>query len=174
MALVGTREINNRECEMHADQYGRWHIKLDGKSIGHHEESLDKAVAAARQSIKKMQVKVEVPFISLAGVKGVATGFHTRNGSILVRMDGDDNSPLDRNVIAFKPDTPQDVVDRYWENEKEQQALKTESRKILEEHGFGGGNYGGRRLYYAVERAIEEAVKAQDAAGADKLRKMRA
>ena len=116
---VGTKKINGVECEVHASAYGAWEIKdPDGASIGRSESTLDSAVNAARVTLNKRKVKVEVPFILVAsGKRGVATGLHAGNRKVLITIDGE-RTQLEGYAKVLRPDTPDEKVARLGELRK--------------------------------------------------------
>jgi hypothetical protein len=158
MALLGTREINNIECEVHAAVNGSWTIYRTGDAptnerfLGNDEKSLDNAVNKARQTIKRQQVKVTVPFRMPDGRKGVANGKHARGSKILTTI-GSEKPQLDPYTKVLKADTPNDVIQHLKDLGEEKKKLDSEERALLKEWQLNLGN--------AVEDAIREAVEAQ-------------
>lgn len=139
MALVGKRDINNVEVEIHANKHGGWSILLPeeggvkGRQLGGHASSLDLAINAARLEIKRLQVKINVPFKTREGKRGIATGRHARShDKILTEVEGKKEHFGYREQV-FKADMPQSVVDHLNEIEDEYSKLQAEKRAIIEE-----------------------------------------
>lgn len=159
MTMLGTREINNVEVEVHASIHGSWTIYKVGEGTGHErhlatdEKSLENAVNKARMEIKKQQVKVAVPFKMLDGGIGVASGRHARSHSkILAKINGK-SEQIEWSTRTLKHDTPQSVIDHLHELREEQVKLQREERELYNEWKFD--------LSTGVDAAIKEAVKAQ-------------
>src|SRR4051812_4478525 len=143
MPLVGTREINNVEVEIHANKHGSWSILLppdedgkSGRSLATHHVSLDAAINLARAEIKKRQVKVNVPFKTREGHKGVAHSRHARSTDKILADVQFKKQQISFREQTFKPDTPQDVFDRLDEIEEQQSTLRAEHRELVQEWGF--------------------------------------
>jgi hypothetical protein len=155
MALVGTKEINGVECEIHADKHGSWSIKEPdtdegrGKSLGHSSNSLEQAIQQARTELNKRKVKVAVTFYLSDGTQGTATSIHGRTGKIMATIGGD-SKQLDTYTKALRGDTPSEKVARIKEINSEMAALRTEQASIYKEFGVG--------LVEAVRSAINDAL----------------
>jgi hypothetical protein len=153
VALVGTREINNVEVEIHASKHGSWTIQLPadeggqhGRALGTHNTSLDAAINLARAEIKRRQVKVDVPFKTREGKKGIAHSRHARStDKILVVIDGKKDQIGWREQV-FKADMPKEVLDHLHDIQDEQSKLKAEEREIVKEWNFD------------LSKALDEAI----------------
>ena len=153
MALVGKREINNVETEVHASVHGSWSIQLPADEEGKHGRalgtgnSLDAAVNAARQEIRKRQVKVNVPFKTREGVKGYAHSRHARStDKILTVMEDGKKEQMGYREQVFKADMPQDVIDHLNEIDEESNKLRAEKYAIVQEWSLDLG------------KAVDEAI----------------
>lgn len=156
MALVGTREINNVEVEIHASPHGSWSITLpteEGEERAHGRQlgsgdSLDNAITKARQEIKRRQVKVSVPFKTREGKTGVAHSRHARStDKILAEVDGKKEQIGYREQV-FKIEMPDSVIEHLNELEEEAGKLHAEQRAIKQEWNFD--------LSKALDAAITE------------------
>jgi hypothetical protein len=160
MTLVGTREINNVEVEIHADKYGAWNIYLpeEGNEGGNRMlgggQTLDSAITNARNSIKKSQVKVAVAFKTDEGKYGIATGRHARSHDKLLTEIGGKKEHIGFRDQTFKEDTPESVFARLKQIGEEESALRTERREIIQKWSLDLGK--------AVDTAIAEKVEARD------------
>jgi hypothetical protein len=77
-------------------------IQIEGKTIGS-GNTLDAAVVEARNAINREKTKVDVQFITkTGGERGVATGFHSRNRTVMAKIAGGKGEQLDYNYRAFK------------------------------------------------------------------------
>jgi hypothetical protein len=161
MAVVGTREINNIECEIQASVHGSWSIYRVGEEPNNErylatDDVLDKAVNKARIEIKKQQVKVAVPFKTMDGRRGIASGRHARSrGKILTKI-GNKSEQIESRSQILKHDTPKDVIDHLKELAAEQVKLRKEERDLYNEWKLDLGN----AVDAAVKEAIEEGEKA--------------
>lgn len=158
MALVGTREINNVEVEIHASKHGSWSISLppeeeggNSRELAGHATSLDAAINKARLEIKKLQVKVAVPFKNREGQRGIATGRHARSRDKLLTEIGGKKEHVSYRDQVFQADMPQSVVDHLNELEDESRKLQAEKREIIEKWKFD--------LSKAVDEAIAKATE---------------
>jgi hypothetical protein len=112
---VGGRTINGVDTEIHASPDGMFSIHIEGKSVGS-ATTLEGAVTVARNAINREKTKVNVPFITKSGgERGVATGFHSRNRTVMARIADGKGEQLDYNYRAFKADMPKDKLDRWFE-----------------------------------------------------------
>lgn len=148
MVRVGSRTINGVDTEVHADAHGRFYIQIDGKSIGS-GDTLDAAVIEARNAINRDKTKVEVAFITKAGERGIATGFHSRNRTTMAKIAGGKGEQLEYQYKCFKPDMPKATVDRSNEIEQQIRTLQAERNQIDKEWGV--------MLRDLVQQAITEA-----------------
>jgi hypothetical protein len=149
MVKLGTRIINGVSTEVHATNDGIFQIQIDGKTIGS-GETLDAAVIQARNAINRDKTTVNVEFITkTGGERGVATGFHSRNRTTMAKIAGGKGEQLDYNYSAFKPDMPQDKLDRYFEIKTAMDSLRSEQRKLEDEYSIN--------LRESVQQAITEA-----------------
>jgi hypothetical protein len=161
MSLLGTRDINNVECEVHASVHGSWTIYRVGDEPGNErflandEKSLDGAVNKARQEIKRQQVKVSVPFKTVKGESGIATGFHARAKHKILATMGGKKEQIEGMSQFLKYETPKDVIDHLKDLREEQAKLKVEERNLYNEWKLD--------LSLAVKTAINEAVEKQAA-----------
>jgi hypothetical protein len=164
MALLGTREINNVEVEIHASHTGSWSIyrvaenedeKSNERFLANDDKTLESAVNKARIAIKKQQVKVAIPFKTISGLRGVATGRHARSRSkILVELsDGQKDSYDSHSHQILKADTPKDVLTHMKELREEEAKIKKEARELHDKWKMDLG--------VAVDTAVEEAIKEQ-------------
>ena len=153
MAHVGNREINGEQYEIHAGQYGMWSIQQPGEGDDKNIElgsgdTLDKAVAAARITINKNKVKLNIPFVTVDGERGFATGKHGRTRQVLATIDGKkDKAPH----TTLRADMPQEEIDRMIEVRDRISKLNAELREILKEWDFD--------LDKEVNRQIAEATQ---------------
>lgn len=156
MAVVGEVTITGVSLEVGASAAsGNFTLSLDGEVIGR-GETLDKAKAQARAALAKRRVKVEVPFVTKQGERGVAHGIHQRNRTVLVRMGASGSAAeLQGYSEQFRPDIPADVLERFLEAGRAAQLLEKERSAISKEWSLD--------LRKAVVCAIDEAVAEQEA-----------
>lgn len=154
MAHVGNREINGEEYEIHAGQYGIWSIQQPPGADSNKNielgsgDTLDKAVAAARITINKNKVKLNIPFVTTDGQRGFATGKHGRTRQVLATIEGQkDKAPH----TVLRADMPQDEIDRMLEVKDRIARFNAEYREILKEWEFD--------LDKEVNRQITEATQ---------------
>ena len=166
MVEVGLKEILGNTYEIHADSYGRWYIvtplaenaeedeRPRNRVIGQ-GETLDAAVTAARVELNKRKVKVEVPFLTRAGEKGVAIGFHARNKTVLIRLEPNQPGALDQSTArrCFPTDMPKAKLQRYITLTTQMREMRNETNAIEREFEFD--------LYRATQKAIDAAVEAK-------------
>ena len=158
-AQVGTREINNVECEIFASDSGTWTIYRAGEGerneryLAGGDSTLDATVNKARMEIKKQQVKVAVPFKMIDGKRGVAHGRHARSRNKILTKIGNKSEQLDYHTQTLKHDTPKEVIDHMRELRVEQEKLSREHRELYNEWKIDLGN--------AVDAAIKEAIEEQ-------------
>lgn len=151
MPQVGVRTINGVDTEVHADAHGMFRIMLEGKALGS-GNNLDTAIAQARNEINRSKTAVNVEFITkTGGEKGVATGMHSRNRTIMASIGGGKKEQLDYNYRAFSAVMPKNKLDRWFEIQAQLKALKEEASLL--ERGYE------IRLRERVEEAINEAQK---------------
>ena len=156
MALIGTRDINNVEVEIHASPHGSWSIMQPAEGeeraipLSGAHDTLDKAITSARQEIKRRQVKVAVAFKTREGKRGIATGRHARSrDKILTEVQGK-KVHYGYREQAFKPDMPNSEIDHLNELADEEAKLRKEQREIIEKWKMDLGK--------AVDAAINEAT----------------
>lgn len=154
MALIGTKDINGQEVEIHAGSSGTWRIRLDDQDIGS-GETLDAATAKARNAINKRKVKVEVRFVTPLGERGVATGFHGGTGKVLTRI-GDQAAQVERYAKALRDDIPDEKVQAMVSKRAQARRLMADADEIQKEYALN--------LAQAVEKAIDAKVAEQEAA----------
>jgi len=153
MTMVGTKNILNVDVEIHVDKYGTFSLREDDKVLGS-GDTLDAATAKARQELNKRKVRVEVPFLTRAGEKGVATGFHARNRTVLTRVEGEAHAFETMTARRmFPPDMPKDKLQRYLTLQEQQSTIKREINQIEREFEYD--------LYGAVAKAIDAAIEAK-------------
>jgi hypothetical protein len=146
---VGSRKINGVDTEIQANEYGQFFIQVEGKTIGR-GNTLDAAVVEARNSINREKTKVNVQFITKSGgERGVATGFHSRNRTVMAKIADGKGEQLDYNYRAFKANMPQDMLDRWFEVQTTLASLRAEQRAIEGQYEF--------TLREKVQQAITEA-----------------
>jgi hypothetical protein len=146
---VGSRTINGVDTEVHASPDGMFYIQIEGKSIGS-GNTLDAAIVEARNSINREKIKVEVPFITKSGgERGVATGFHSRNRTVMAKIADGKGEQLDYNYRAFKANMPQDMLDRWFEVQTTLASLRAEQKSIEGQYEI--------TLREKVQQAITEA-----------------
>lgn len=164
MPILGTREINNVEVEIHASHTGSWSIyrvaenedePSNERFLANDEKTLESAVNKARIAIKKQQVKVAVPFKTISGLRGVATGRHARSRTkILVELPGGKKDQYDSHSHQIlKADTPKDVIEHMQELAEEERRIKKEARELHDKWKLNLG--------VGVDTAVEEAIKEQ-------------
>jgi hypothetical protein len=147
---VGVRQINGVDTEVHADPHGMFQIQVDGKVMGS-GNTLDAAITKARAEINRTKTKVEVKFITKDGERGVATGMHSRNRTILARIGDDKSEQLQINYQALSPDMPPAKLKRWLEIQDQLRTLQAEQRTLDNQYGI--------RLRERVEDAINSAQK---------------
>jgi|SRR4051812_47546281 hypothetical protein len=146
---VGGRTINGVDTEIHASPDGMFSIHIEGKSVGS-ATTLEGAVTVARNAINREKTKVNVPFITKSGgERGVATGFHSRNRTVMAKIADGKGEQLDYNYRAFKADMPKDKLDRYFEIATMLTNLRAEQRVIEGQYEI--------TLREKVQQAITEA-----------------
>ncbi len=157
---IGTQTIAGQSVEIHASTQGRWSITMpdteDRSSLGS-GETLEAAIEQARRAIAKRKVRVEVPFITLTGDKGVATGRHAANRDILVRI-GEKAERLDDYARALQPDTPAEELTKLTAAKATEKQAQREQRRIENEYKLELGR--------AVDAAIEAKIAEQEPAAA--------
>jgi hypothetical protein len=147
--MVGGRSINGVDTEVHADATGMFQIKVDGKVVGS-GESLNAAVTQARNTINRDKTVVNVEFVTkTGGERGVATGFHSRNRTIMAKIADGKGEQLEYNYKAFKADIPKAKLNRWFEIQTQLLAIREEQQKIIKEYEI--------TLREVVERAVTEA-----------------
>lgn len=150
MALLGTREVNGVELELHANVQGTfWLREPDGEEMGR-GDTLDQAVQQARTEINRRKVKVEVPFVTLKGERGIATGRHGGHGKVLARVNGKATT-LDTYAAVLRGDTPPEVVAEIKRHQQAMAAARAAEFKLRQQWEI--------RLGHAVDKAIEEALR---------------
>lgn len=153
MSLLGTKTVLGTEVEIHADQYGTFRINLDDRTIGS-GDTLDQAMTKARQELNKRKVKVEVHFMTRDGKRGIATGFHGRNRTVLTRVGGEAQAYESTTARRmFPPDMPKAKIQRYLTLKEQERTIRTEVNGIEREFDFD--------LYTATQKAIDAAVEAK-------------
>lgn len=155
MPKVGIREINNVQVEIHASPSGGWTIMQPAENEEERAmalgsgDTLDKAVTAARNEIKRRQIKVAVPFKTREGKRGVASGRHARSrDKILTEVQGE-KIHIGYRETVFKPDMPKEEIEHLNELGDEEAKLRAEQREIIKKWSFDLGK--------AVDTAINEA-----------------
>lgn len=156
MPFIGIQEINSVRYEIHANASGGWQIREekpdhDGRVIGT-GSTLDAAINNARQQINREKVKIAVNFVTHDGERGVATGRHGRNRTILVRVNGKAEQWEGYRVNVLRPDIPKDDIDRLLELDERIGKLQAEKREIVQEWKFD--------LDKAVDEAIQQGMGA--------------
>jgi hypothetical protein len=147
MPKVGHRNINGVDTEIHADANGMFQIQVDGKVMGS-GNSLD---AAITNEINRTKTKVNVEFITKDGERGVATGMHSRNRTIMGRIGDGGSEQIDFNITVFSPDMPPAKLKRWLAIQDQIKALRNEEGQINTQYGI--------RLRERVEAALNEAQK---------------
>lgn len=161
MTHVGNKEILGQTFEVHADvQSGNFRIvapAAEGEtrtvSLGV-SQTLAGAVAAARTELNKRRVNVAVKFRDAKGKRLTAYSLHAGNGKVLARYDDTGTAEQFDSYARslFKPDTPDDVMERYNAIADEIAVLKTEANEIEREWRLAD-------IGMTVKRAIDEAAK---------------
>jgi hypothetical protein len=147
--MVGGRNINGVDTEVHADATGMFQIKVEGKVVGS-GESLNAAVTQARNAINRDKTVVNIEFVTkTGGERGVATGFHSRNRTIMAKIAGGKGEQLEYNYRAFRHDIPKAKLDRWFKIQQELTRLKDEQQQISREYEIN--------LRDSVQHAITEA-----------------
>lgn len=138
MPLVKEDTIGDLAVEIHVNpSTGYFQVKTaaDGESIGH-ADTMDKAIAQARQKASQRKVRVSIPFITKAGERGEATGIHSKNRTTLVRIEGEAQQLDGRQAKVFPADMPPEKLNRFMELDQEIRKLTSESRAIETEYTF--------------------------------------
>lgn len=155
MTLVKAQEIiGGVQCEVHVTGEGMFEVYPKGENATRlgYAETMERAIAQARPKIAKRKVKVEVVFFTKAGERGVATGFHSKNGNVMARID--DRSvqlKYGEELKGLHPSTPREKMERMIECREQSKKLLAEARDIEYEYTFD--------LKDAVEAAV--AAKAE-------------
>lgn len=84
---VGTTTLAGQKVTIEAAPEGSWYLTVDGELLAR-DNSLEKAENRAKSKIAKARVRVEIPFFTAEGVRGVAYGLHAQNDDILTTIDG--------------------------------------------------------------------------------------
>jgi len=113
--------------------YGETDNQVDRQQLLGRGETLDKAVTSARAELTKRRVEVELPFVSVRGVEGVATKRHGKNGTIMARIKGR-SEQVDVSTKVFKADTPTEVIEEYIEAQEQQMERYKRLRQIENQH----------------------------------------
>ena len=156
MTFVRQEHVSGRMFDLHL-QGGTFVLvaegkKVEGDNVFARSQTLDGALREAGRALRADKVKVAVPFITGKGNKGVAHGLHSRNGTILAKVEGEKWEPTRYPGAIFGPDTPTAVIARYAEIHETILALENEAHTINREHGIN--------LLFAVRNAVKAAEEA--------------
>lgn len=82
-------QIGDVELDLFLDPHrDRFYLKIPGDdevvAVG---ASVNEVRQEAAKGIAKNKVRVEIPFITKRGVRGIATGFHSRTKEVLVKVE---------------------------------------------------------------------------------------
>lgn len=154
---VSNEVISGVDVEVHADgRAGSWFIQgQNGARLGW-GDTKDKAMAQARTKIAKTKTRVKVEFVTAKGERGVATGLHASNGSVLAKIDGLSvqlSSYGEREVLSS--DVPAEKVARMIELREKAHAAEREAAAIQQEYKID--------ILKAVTAAIAEVQAAAEA-----------
>lgn len=127
-----------------------WHeqdaSELDSLGSG---REYDKAIASARSRLSKERVKLNIPFITKKGEKGIATGIHQRNRTVLCKIDGQAEA-LSYGTKVFKADIPDVEIKQVQDLQERIDKARRELKLLDDEYEFN--------LHETVTRAVEEAA----------------
>ncbi len=159
--IVGKETIRGTECDLDVNaKTGIWTVRHPdreaGGSLGY-GDTKDKAVKQAAGKLAgklaAAKVRVEVPFISLAGERGIATGVHAEHNGVLARLDGKAAVLTEyRQTFPLKADIPKDRLARFLELRKQARDAKREADAIERSYSFD--------LRAAVQGAVAEVQRA--------------
>jgi len=99
-------------------------------------DSLDQLQRLVRDTL--IGARVEVPFVSRRGRRGVMRGFHAGNRDILVTYDDGDKDRFDSHAQVFTVDTPRELIDAIVDRDAQILALADERDKLIAEAYKGG------------------------------------
>lgn len=139
MPLVKEDTIGDLAVEIHVNaRTGAFSVKSasDGESLGH-ADTMDRAIAQARQKASQRKVRVSIPFLTKSGEPGEATGIHAKTRSTLVRINGEAHQLDGREARGvFRADMPPEKLARFMELDQEIRERQRESREIETEYTF--------------------------------------
>lgn len=152
---IGNREINGVECEIHAtERHGQWFVRHNGNTVGVGDK-LDNAIAQARTALNKQRIKVSVPFWTVEGATGEATGIHGGTRQVLARVNGK-ATQFSPGTSVLRGDTPPEKVEALVALNARIRDARQEANAI--QHAYS------LRLGTAVQEALDEAAKARELA----------
>jgi hypothetical protein len=157
--LLKTDQIAGTDVEFHVGTHGRFTVKTPGDNsvtLGD-GDTIEQATGKARVTLAKRKVCVGVPFRTLDGEHGQATGLHAGTGRVLARLDGE-SVQMDHTSLGkvLRADTPSEKIDRYVALADTIRDAQAEQRTIQREYHFD--------LDAAVKSAVAAAVAAKAAA----------
>lgn len=119
-----------------------------------HAKTLDEAVAGAKKALTKNKLSVAIPFYTMEGERGEATGRHAGTGEILARIDGKTVQLRDDWMRPgyLSGDTPAATIAEYARLQEQSAELYRRKQEIEREHSLLLGK--------AVNAALEEAYVA--------------
>lgn len=141
---VGTIEINNEQIEITADTSGMWTFKHDDEVIAYGSD-FDKLKSTVSTKLSQRKVKVAVPFVSMFGKRGIATGIHGRTNKVTVQMNEvrgkskSKNEQWDNYIKVFRADTPTEQLDLYTDLQAEKARIEKEMGAITQEYATNIG-----------------------------------
>jgi predicted RNase H-like HicB family nuclease len=131
------KEIAGASVELYAEKRGFWRITLpDGGDSLAHGKDLERVESNAAAAIRKMKVKVSVPFFTADGEQGLATGVHAGNNSILAKVDGDATQVSTYGRNTLRGDTPSEVLAELQGSIEAEHQASRKRKQITEEYGF--------------------------------------
>jgi hypothetical protein len=110
-AIVATR-VANVDVDVTVDSRGAFYVYRAQEEDEYlaFAYNMEEAVKKAGATLSRNRTKVSVPFVTLDGDEGVATGRHARSGKVLVRVGNESASQLDAYSRVLRSDTPRETV----------------------------------------------------------------
>ena len=161
MTFVRSEQVGDRLLDLHLTgdffRYVTHGKPCGGDNVWGSGLSLEAARRATQAKLRTDKIKVSVPFITRQGNPGAAHGIHSRNGSVLAKVEGEKwESGSYQTPVVFGADTPPEVISRYKEVTAEISRLMEERLGIERKHKID--------LKQHVKAAVEAALAAAAAA----------
>jgi hypothetical protein len=134
---IGEDTIGGQAVDIYATGTGRFIIYKHGSddTVLANDAVLDVARKTASAKLSRARVKLSIPFYTLTGEKGIATGIHAGTERILIRVNGK-SEQAGYHYRALRGDMTDEDRNRLVEISRITQELAQKQRALIEKNRF--------------------------------------